>query len=235
MAVSGGAPVATHYTLEFVERALPAGATDILEIGCGTGELAAALGERGLKVLAIDSDETCIDAGKARGIDARLAEWPTTLDRRFDAVLFTRSLHHIHDLAGALAAAVEVLNPGGRVIVEDFRAEGAEDRSRSWANGLIDVLSAAQAFRSGEVAAWLRDKIGPSDGHGHELHSSQAIADALNAHGETESEPAAYYFRYFEPELSGSATEAVLRAELDLIAAGAIDALGRRFVLTPRS
>ena len=231
----GDTPVATRYTREFVERSLPPGATAILEIGCGTGELAAALGERGLQVLAIDSDGRCVETAKARGIDARVAEWPTPLDRRFDAVLFTRSLHHIHDLDGAVAAAVKALNPGGRIIVEDFRAEGAEERSRRWAKGLIDILGAARAYQSDEAAAWLRDKIGPSNGHGHELHSSRAIADALNAYGEIESEVAAYYFRYFEPELSGNATEAVLRAELDLIAASAIDALGRRFVLTPRS
>jgi len=233
MAVTGEAPVATRYTLEFVERSFPAGATDVLEVGCGAGELAQALSER-MRVVAVDDDPACVAAARDRGIDARTMSWPAEIDGEFDAILFTRSLHHIHDLDGAIAAAVTALRPGGRIIVEDFCAEGSSERSRVWSAGLIELLAAAGTFRSGDVAKGLLDKIGPSDPHGHELHSSQVIARALERYGPVERETAAYYFRYLEPELPRTATEMLLRHELDLIGARAIDALGLRYVLSPR-
>ena len=69
----------------------------------------------------------------------------------------------------------------------------------------------------------------------HELHSSAGIRDALAGHGEVQAADAAYYFRYAEPYLSDSAARALLEEELELIAACAVDPLGKRYVLTPRA
>ena len=45
---------------------------------------------------------------------------------------------------------------------------------------------------------------------------------------------AAYYFRYLEPELADpEGAQGLLEAELEAIASGRIDPLGRRFVLVP--
>ena len=42
---------------------------------------------------------------------------------------------------------------------------------------------------------------------------------------------AAYYFRYLEPELGEEATRDLLKDELAQIEAGAIDALGKRYIV----
>ena len=46
----------TRYTYDFVKRFLPGDRCRILEVGCGSGELAAALSRDGHTVIAIDSD-----------------------------------------------------------------------------------------------------------------------------------------------------------------------------------
>lgn len=225
-----GAPVATAYTEAFIRRHLPDGARDLLEIGCGTGELAARLGEAGMRVVALDSDEACVAEARAAGVDARVANWPVDVDEKFDAVLFTRSLHHIHPLDGAVAAAAGALRPGGAVIVEDFRAEGGSERSNAWFVGTVRLIEAAGAFGTGFDLDAVLERIKPDD---HELHLSSAIAEALRRSGNVQAEDAAYYFRYVESDLRAEAAAVLLKHELTLIEAGAIDALGKRFVLYP--
>jgi 2-polyprenyl-3-methyl-5-hydroxy-6-metoxy-1,4-benzoquinol methylase len=223
---------ATSYTLAFIRDRLPKGARSILEVGCGNGDLAASLMAAGYDVLAIDSKNDCIQKARSLGVNATCAEWPCALERTFDALLFTRSLHHIHALDEAVAAAVAALQPGGRIIVEDFRFELDSPRTTEWFGGLAKVLDAAGAFGPSYDLAGLLAKFDHEEER-HELHSSMAIAAALERRGSVEQEDAAYYFRYVEPDLPTHLAQALLRYELALIHAGAIDALGRRFVLTP--
>jgi SAM-dependent methyltransferase len=226
--------VATRYTHEFVKRLLPDGAARILEVGCGNGELAARLMQDGLRVLALDSDEECVAAARAAGLDARQATWPCAIEVEFDAVVFTRSLHHIAPLEAAVAAAVAVLNPGGRIIVEDFRIEADSARTDAWFTGLVRSLDADGQLREESAPGRLLEKLDFGE-HRVELHSSLAMAHALNRHGEVRQSDAAYYFRYLEGELrSPNMAGSLLEQELALINAGKIDALGKRFVLTPR-
>ena len=46
----------TRYTYDFIKQFLPGDCCRILEVGCGTGELAARLSQDGYAVVAIDSD-----------------------------------------------------------------------------------------------------------------------------------------------------------------------------------
>jgi SAM-dependent methyltransferase len=224
-------PVATAYTLEFVLANLPDDAHDILEVGCGEGELAQRLGEHGLAVTALDSNRQCIERTQARGVDSRLGEWPIELGCQFDAVLFTRSLHHVHDLERGVAAARRALRAGGRLIVEDSRIEGGLQRSSAWFTGLARTLFAAGACADGFDLDHVLAKL-DFNPHEHGLHASTAIGEALRAFGTIAESDSAYYFRYLEPDLRGgaAAAEALLGHELELIAAGCIDPLGKRFV-----
>ena len=224
---------ATAYTRDFVLAALPAGATRVLEVGCGAGALAAALGEGGLDVIAIDSDKACVAEAKARGVDARLADWPIFDDGRFDAILFTRSLHHVGDLAASVAAAFACLTGKGRVIVEDFLAEGCSERSELWFASLAAMLDGAGllAEPTGHLAVLL-GRVQP-DHEDHHLHGSTAIEAALRAHAASvETRSSACYFRYALPSLAErpELAQALLEHELALVEAGIIDPLGRRFV-----
>lgn len=234
MAEELSGPVATSYTFDFVVAHLPKSRARVLEVGCGSGELASRLSEAGLQLVAIDSDPGCAAAAKAAGVDARTGEWPCAVDGKFDAVLFTRSLHHIHDLGGAVDSAMHVLKPGGRIIVEDFRAEGAGEAARLWFATFTAALEAAGAFGADfDLDCTVRKA--DVDHHENSLHSSSAIGDALRAVADVNRSDSAYFFRYLERELvSPAAAEAVLNHELALISSGALEALGKRFVATPR-
>ena len=224
--------VATIYTLEFVRRHLPELAARVLEVGCGNGELAAVLQANGLEIVALDSDEACVATAKASRVDGRMATWPCTVEGSFDAVLFTRSLHHIQPLDAAIDAAVAALRPGGRILVEDFRFELDSKRAMGWFMGLMGMLAAAGLARNEFGRADLKERLDFGE-RKHELHSSLAIAAELGKCGAIEEQSAAYYFRYAEPHLDEATTRAVLDYELEMIAADVIDALGARFVLTP--
>jgi ubiquinone/menaquinone biosynthesis C-methylase UbiE len=226
---------ATAYTLEFVRSALPDNASRLLEIGCGEGALAAALNQAGLEVVAIDSDANMVSEARSRGVDARQAEWPNFADGPFDAVLFSRSLHHVRALDASIAAAWSAVGDHGRVIVEDFLAEGASPRSDAWFHSFALLM-----HRSGQLPRptdFLQQCMGlataESDAHDHDLHPSTAIEAALAAAAVTlRCEGAAYYFRYLMPALDDrpGLPEALFQHELELIAADLIDPLGRRYV-----
>lgn len=197
-----------RYSLGFVREALPEGARRVLEVGCGDGALAAMLAAGGLDVVAIDANAEAVAKTRARGLDARLAEWPDFHAGPFDALLFTRSLHHVRDLEASVAAAFAALRPGGVLIVEDFAFEEADEESLAWFAAL-----------AGDLAPAALD-------HDHELHSARAIEAALGA----APVPAAYYFRYIETSAPERA-EAALAEEERAIAAGLIRPLGRRWAV----
>lgn len=231
MAVSSF-PVSIGYTHEFVRRSLPEGALRVLEVGAGDGALAEVMMADGFEVVAVDVDPEAVAAAAARGVDARLAEWPADIAGQFDAVLFTRSLHHVHALEAGIAAACRSLRPGGRIIVEDFKAEGGDTGTRLWATSLASLLADCGLIDVDALPA-IADRLdGPTPDH--DLHSSSAIRAELAKRGVVEEGPAAYYFRYFEPFLVDAQNAAsILAHESALIASGSIDPLGIRFVLTP--
>jgi SAM-dependent methyltransferase len=228
----------TRHSFNFVTESL-AGPKScrILEIGCGAGALAASLMASGHDVVAIDGDPAAIAKARQLGVAGRVATWPSFDDGRFDAILFTRSLHHVDDLQASVDAAFAALRAGGRLIVEDFRAEGGTERSKSWFASLARLLDAAKLLV--DPASHLRHILGRGDDHedhAHDLHSSAAIRHAIGQRdAAVREEDTAYYFRYFEP-VSGpsSLPSRVLQHEFDLIAAGAIDALGYRLVAERR-
>lgn len=112
--------VATTETVEFLLRHLSPQPLRILEVGCGTGEVAARLQGYHHHVIAIDSEAKAIEQAQQLGVDARLAVWPLFEESAFDAILFTRSLHHIAPLDVALSHASQLLLPSGVLLVEDF-------------------------------------------------------------------------------------------------------------------
>lgn len=230
---------ATDYTREFIRRALPGGANRLLEIGCGEGALAARLAADGFAVVALDSEQACVDAALGLGVDARLAAWPDFTDGRFDAVLFTRSLHHVADLDASVAAAFAALGPGGRVIVEDFDFAFADKPAFDWFAGAVRAIAASGADfgESALLAGLVEGGQAPLDvwraEHHHDLHSAAAIEAALRASGRSPaSENAAYFFRYVERALPAdhAAADTLREQELAEIASGRIKALGRRFI-----
>src|SRR5438067_13415327 len=73
---------------------------------------------------------------------AIVASWPTfDSSVSFDAIAFTRSLHHINPLRQAIVRARELLNPNGFLLIEDFALDDVNEATIAW---FVKVLRSAQ-------------------------------------------------------------------------------------------
>jgi SAM-dependent methyltransferase len=91
----------------------------VLEVGCGTGRLSAALAEREhARVWALDVSEAMVERAKANGVHAKVARAETLPFKEswFDAVVM-RMVIHLIDRPRAFAQAARVLAPGGRLAI----------------------------------------------------------------------------------------------------------------------
>jgi SAM-dependent methyltransferase len=233
----------TRYTYDFIKRFLPNGRCRILEVGCGAGELAARLSKDGHAIIAVDTDPESVAAARTIGVDARVATWPDFDEGYFDALLFTRSLHHIHPLGDSIQRAANSLTDSGRIIVEDFAYESADEKTLRWFRSGIRLLEATESLAAGDefleavlsktetLKAWHQN-------HESELHRAAEIDVQLEkVFGPLVRKNAAYYFRYIAKaiiptEKRDKILQAFAEQEETLGAEGSIVALGRRFVGT---
>ena len=189
--------------LEFVLGELPAPPARVLEVGCGGGQLARALDAAGYEVLAIDP------VAPEGEIFARTTIEDLRDAGRFDAVVASRSLHHVHDLDEALA---KVARLAPLFVLDEFAWDRLDDATARWYDeqrrGSPDPPPPSSEWRSR---------------HAH-LHGFDALRAALSRHfTERAFALVPYLHRYLHvPELEPR--------EAELIAAGEIQALAFRFV-----
>jgi SAM-dependent methyltransferase len=102
--------------LSLLTAAAPA---QLLEVGCGTGALAArCVAELGCEVVALDASAEMVRATQARGIDVMtgdVQELPFA-DGAFDCAVAAWMLYHVPDLDRGVAELARVLRPGGRLV-----------------------------------------------------------------------------------------------------------------------
>ena len=95
----------------------------ILDAGCGSGPLLAALCDRGAIVTGIDKSAGMLELARRRlgdDADLQVADLGSPLpfpDDTFDDVIASLVLHYLEDWGPALAELRRVLKPGGRLIV----------------------------------------------------------------------------------------------------------------------
>ena len=107
---------------------------DVLDVGCGEGELARRLALAGARVVGLDplavALERARDAGLSgpavRYVEGSAATLPFAA-ASFDVVVFSNSLHHVpaESMDTALAEAARVLRDGGVLYVQEPLAEGS--------------------------------------------------------------------------------------------------------------
>jgi ArsR family transcriptional regulator len=103
---------------------------DVADVGCGEGYLTLETARWARSVIGIDRSDEVLERARALAARRRVAnvQWKkgdlTRLplrDASIDVALLSQSLHHAADPEDALAEAVRVLKPGGRVLVLDLR------------------------------------------------------------------------------------------------------------------
>src|SRR5262245_56813012 len=97
------------------------------DLGCGTGQLSAALAPFVARFIAVDASSALLQSAKRRlqafdNVELRrgdLEELPVD-DGLLDAALLTLVLHHVPEPQDALAEAARVLKPAGRIVLVDM-------------------------------------------------------------------------------------------------------------------
>lgn len=233
--------IPTAATVSFIESYVPTGGA-ILEIGCGSGHVAAKLSMRGYEVVGIDSDEEAVS--QARRLDVRVvsASWPEIDVDKVDAVVFTRSLHHISPLPEAVSKALEVLKPEGTVLIEDFAFDEADPAAIEWFQNVVRSRK-GQALISPKSNEFVTTLLNASDAlnawhqdHDHELHTAAQMTLAIGEDfiiRDTQRVP--YLYRYLVnvlPETSEATSfiEEIFSEELRLGKVGSFSLIGHRVV-----
>ena len=105
---------------------------DVADLGCGDGYLTIELSRFARSVIAIDRSDAALE--RARSLAARHARRAVNIEWRrgeieqlpledatVDVALLSQALHHASEPGAALAEAVRILRPGGRVLLLELR------------------------------------------------------------------------------------------------------------------
>jgi SAM-dependent methyltransferase len=195
----------------FVRANLPPPPARILEVGAGGGELARTLRDGGYDVTAIDPASESPDVLRVplHELDAPAGS--------FDGAVAVVSLHHVDLLEESCARLAELLRTNAPVVVDELDVGEMDDRAAEW--------WLEQRTASGHDAAEDEGKLRSALAH---LHPLDWIRDAL-APGFELGEPVrgVYLYRWgLDPSLRP--------VEEELVARGALPAVGARFVALPK-
>ncbi|TSI04175.1 methyltransferase domain-containing protein [Lysinibacillus sp. BW-2-10] len=94
---------------------------EILDLGCGTGDIANQLYNKGVHILGIDKSENMVSAAKEKYPHIPFKVEDATeidYDRQFDAVFSNATLHWVKNPSKALASIYKGLKSGGRFVAE---------------------------------------------------------------------------------------------------------------------
>ena len=206
----------------FVRAELPAAPARVLEIGCGPlGGFVPGLLHGGYEAVGIDRNAP--DASGYERVDFEQHE-PA---KPVDAIVASRSLHHVGDLEDVLWRAAEALRPGGVIVVLEWAWEQFDADSAHWCFARLDA-EAEQGWLGHRRAGWAAsgeawEEYFEAWARQHHLHRGDRIVGALDARFDRRS---CTYGPYFSAEFSGI-TEGDEQAAID---AGELRANGIRYV-----
>jgi ubiquinone/menaquinone biosynthesis C-methylase UbiE/DNA-binding transcriptional ArsR family regulator len=99
----------------------------VADLGCGTGQTAAALAPFVARVIAVDGSPPMLQAARKRlqpfgNVDVRRGDLEALplADSEADAATLMLVLHHVAEPANVMLEAARVLKPGGRVLLVDM-------------------------------------------------------------------------------------------------------------------
>ena len=113
----------------FLLSLVPVDAVSVLDVGCGLGRLTAKLAIHNREVTGVDLSPEMIARAQKEGRGARRLTFlcedfleRNFAARQFDCVISAAALHHMPENAG-VPRMVELLRPGGRLVIHDIRSD----------------------------------------------------------------------------------------------------------------
>lgn len=110
-----------HPADALLDAARVAAKTRLLDVGTGSGTVAALAAGRGALVTAVDAEPSMVDLTRSRvpGAEVTTARLPRLpfADASFDAVVGNFVVNHVGDPLAAVAEMIRLVRPGGRVAV----------------------------------------------------------------------------------------------------------------------
>src|SRR5690606_35646411 len=116
----------SEYGKGVVEVLSPKQGEHILDLGCGTGELAAQISEAGASVIGIDLSNEMIQAAQKKYSDIQFSVGDAEnfkLQTQVDAVFSNAALHWMKRPERVIRCVWDALKPGGRFVAE-FGGQG---------------------------------------------------------------------------------------------------------------
>jgi SAM-dependent methyltransferase len=125
-------PAAQTAHSDYLLGKIPPGVRTILDVGCGTGHVAQLLLQRGYEVECVSPAPLLTEVARKR-LGPGVPIYPTTLEalqtsKTYDLVLFSESFQYISP-DDSLPRTLELLNPGGHVLLCDFFALASDGDS----------------------------------------------------------------------------------------------------------
>jgi 2-polyprenyl-3-methyl-5-hydroxy-6-metoxy-1,4-benzoquinol methylase len=113
----------------FLMSQVPADAASVLDVGCGLGRLSAKLALPNREVTGVDLSPEMIARASNAGRSSRQLKFlcgdfleRDFISQRFDCVISAATLHHMPENV-AVPRMVELLHPGGRLVIHDIRSD----------------------------------------------------------------------------------------------------------------
>ncbi len=162
------------------------------DLGCGTGQVAAALAPNVRRVIAVDESMAMLHAARRRlrhltNVElrrGRLESLPID-DAGLDAVACVLVLHHVSDPERALADVARVLRPGGRLLLADMMPHDRESYRRQMGHVWLG-FSEQQIVRLFDRAGFEQWQVRPlapdPHAHGPSLFAACATRKAAARH-----------------------------------------------------
>ena len=143
------------------------GARSVIDVGCGTGELAVRLAARGVEVIGVDPAAASLDVARRKD-HADLVIWiegdatavvDALPDARADLATMTGNVAQVFvdddDWTTTLTAIRSVLRPGGHLVFETRRPE-----VRAWEAWVVDLTTERKRLDDGSVVETWFDLLG---------------------------------------------------------------------------
>ena len=128
-----------QYGEALLDLLAPQAGERILDLGCGAGQLTAAIAERGAVALGIDASPEMIAQARANfpALDFRLGDATNfSVNQPLDAVFSNAALHWVKNAGAAAACVARALKPAGRFVAE----LGGHGNIQSIVNAIRELL-----------------------------------------------------------------------------------------------